>query len=305
MITTVLKLDKVVLPGGVEFSHVVNGRVAPEIETFQERPAGHPFAMFRANTIHRPVATWTTQQIDVVLANLSVAGETLLLDSYLYEKIATRTGIPNRASAIHNRYRMPKGIVYWTNISLPHNGRGTADLMLMSEWDGTNDPLISQGSVVLPGNLIAGNHFGAGPVRINGVNIPGIQQIDVACSVQLIQAGDASEEFDSFIGIETSDPVVTITSNQRIDVGTLGLRGTTLNGSAGIVMYGRKYAANGSRVANGTAEHIAMQGLLGTALPVENTGAGTSAKSFQLRCELVASSDSVVPLVGFTGQTIP
>ena len=117
-------------------------------------------------------------------------------------------------------------------------------------------------------------------------------------------AGGESEEFDTFVGIQDSSPVVTIQFLQEINWSSLGLRGTTLNGTTGLVFYARKYANRGSRVANATAEHIKFTGLNGVANPVNTTGQRSALISDTLRVHLVAGSDSVLPLTLSTASAI-
>ena len=57
-------------------------------------------------------------------------------------------------------------------------------------------------------------------------------------------------------------------------------------------------------VANATAEHIKFTGLLGSAVPIDSSGQGTSPISHTFRCELVAPDDSTLPLTINTGATI-
>ncbi len=90
-------------------------------------------------------------------------------------------------------------------------------------------------------------------------------------------------------------PKVTIKTLENVNWATLGLAGTALNGSTGLVFYGRKYSAQG-RVANATAEHIKFTGLNGSAIPMDSDGQDSSPISDTLVCELISASDSVLPL---------
>jgi hypothetical protein len=84
----------------------------------------------------------------------------------------------------------------------------------------------------------------------------------------------------------------------------MGLSGTALNGSTGLTFYARKFAQNGNRTADATAEHIKFVGALGTAFPIDSNGEQSSPISDTLVCELLSASDSVAPLIGTTASAI-
>src|SRR6185369_11511222 len=140
-----------------------------------------------------------------------------------------------RATTSHQRIVISQSCVYWTSIRLTDKGMGEAQVMIVPIYDGVNDPFVYTGSVALSGSLVAGTFFGAGPVSVNGVAIPGIQEITIDSGVKLVQLGDASEEFDTFAGIEEGRPSVTVKTYETMNWSSLGLRGTALNGATGLV----------------------------------------------------------------------
>ena len=297
-ISTVHKLDKIVLASGQEIQTIGSMRWVYGIQTLIGRAAGHVWPNFRGNQSQRPVLDFSTKQLDVLLTNCGIGGTVSLVDIDTYLKLATGTGNVARATTSHKRNRIALACVYWTSIRLPHNGPGEASVMIIPVYDGTNDPFVYTGSVALSGNLTATNYFGAGPVSINGTSVPGIQEINIESGIKLIELGDASEEFNTFVGIETGDPSVTIKTMQMVNWETLGLRGVALNGTTGLKFYGRKFKAGGSRIPNATAEHIYFNGINGTATPVDSSGNESSPVTDQLKVELISLTDSVVPLTG-------
>lgn len=303
-VSTLHKLDKITLPSSVEFSVIRNARYSAGIESLVERPAGHPHPMFRANLQQRPTVEFSTPQLDVLLAAIGAGGASLGASTTLYFKLGAATGSVARATAQHRKLTLASAFAYWSSIRLPHNGAGEASVMLNAVYDGTNDPFVYAGSQALSGNLAAGSFFGAGPVKINGVEIPGIKEITIESGVQLIQEGSGSELYDTFVGVETTAPVVTIRTLENVNWVTLGLNGTALNGSTGLAFWARKFDPLGSRVANATTEHILFTGLLGSALPVDSSGDGAAPISDTIRVELLSASDGVIPLTANTAAAI-
>lgn len=303
-VSSPFKLDKIVLPSSVEFSHISNVRAAPGIIDFLSNPAGHPWPMFAANAGFQPVISFTTEQVDTVLTNIGVGGLSVTTDSYLYLALGTVTGKVARATTSHTRLVVAELLAYWTTCRFPHNGAATADVVLAASWDGTNDPFVSAGSVALSGNLAAGNRFGAGPVAVNGSALAGVQEFNLNSNLQIIRAGGESEPFDSFLGIQAGTPTVDLSYIGPNAITTFGLAGTVLDGANGIELYGRKFTPNGGRVANATTEHLYLQGLLGTLKAVEVSGSGAELGVNRVEARLVASSDSVVPLTVTGSQAI-
>jgi hypothetical protein len=302
-ITAPFKLDKIILPSSVSIDVLSNATIDAGVSNFTERPAGHVSPMFSANQSQKPMVEFTTPQLDVLLGSVTLAGLSAgTITCYL--KAASVTSNVARATSSHKKLDIASSCVYWTSLRLPHNGQGEVTCRIQAAYDGTNDPFVYTGSVALASTLSAGTFFGAGPVSLNGVSLPGVQSITVDSGINMIQAGGESEEFDTFIGIQDSAPVVTIQFLQEINWSSLGLRGTTLNGTTGLVFYARKYANKASRVANATAEHIKFTGLNGVANPVNTTGQRSGLISDTLRVHLIAGSDSVLPLTLSTASAI-
>lgn len=295
-VDTIHKLDKIVLPSTVVFSGIRSSRWNAGIESLLERPAGHPHPMFRANLSQKPVLEFTTWELDVLLGAIGVGGASLGSTATYFKKGAV-TGNDARASTTHQKITITASCAYWSTIRLTHNGVSEATVMLTAVYDGTNNPFIYAGSQALSGNLSAGNFFGAGPVSINGTAITGIKEITIDSGVRLIQEGASSELWDTFVGIEQTAPRVTIRTLKMTNWASLGLTGTVLDGTNGLVFYARKFSPQG-RVADGTAEHIKFIGLTGSAIPVDTNGEGSGPISDTLVCELTSGSDSIVPLTG-------
>jgi len=289
-IDTVFKLDKIVLASGQEIHSLSNEQQQFGIQTLVERSAGEVWPNFIANQSQRPQISFSTKQLDVLLANVGVAGNFALTNIGAYLKKGAGAGSVARASTVHERMVIAEACVYWSSIRLPHNGTGEASVMIVPIFDGSNDPIVFTGSVALPGSLTAASYFGAGPVAINDVAIPGVQEITIDSGIQLLQLGASSEEFDTFVGNETGHVVITIKTLEQTNWAALGLRGAVLDGTDGLVCYGRKYAAGGSRVANATAEHLKFVALAGKCIPIDTSGQDSSPVTDTLRVELADSS---------------
>ncbi len=297
------RLDKIVLPSSTEISVINSARIDAGITNQTMRPAGHAHPMFTSNQSQTPKVEFTTPQLDVVLGYMTLAGVAMGTTD-LYLKAASNPGNVARATTGHKKLRMTAGVGYWSQINLKHNAPSDITGVLEPIYDGTNDPIVYAGSQALSGNLAVGTFFGAGPVAINGTALGAVQSISVASGIQTTKLGGESEEFPTFAGIEMTEPVITIQFQREYNWSSIGLRGTTLDGTNGLVFYARKFSNGASRVANATAEHIKFTVLNGLANPVDSSGQNSSPISDTIRIHARSASDSVLPMTVNTASAI-
>lgn len=303
-IGTIFKIDKVILASGQELHAVGSQDHQFGIKPLVERAAGEVYPNFIANQEQKPVLNIGSKQLDVLLANVPISGAFSLTNIGVYLKKGAGAGAVARATTVHERCVISQACVYWTSIRLMHNQPGEAQLSIVPSYDGTNDPIVFTGSVALPTSLAASSYFGVGPVSINGTAIPGIQEVTIESGIQLQQLGDASEEFDTFVGLLTGEVSITIKTLEQTNWAALGLRGTVLDGTNGVIVYGRKFAAGGSRVANGTGEHLKFVGLSGKAIPQNTNGQNADPVSDTIKVTLISPTSSGSGLTTTVGTTI-
>lgn len=297
------KADKIVVGGSFTFNECRNWRFDAGMSSLIRRPAGHVAPMFRAGLQQRPVWTFTTSEIATVWANIGQYGLAVTADTDIYEKLAVATGNAARNASSHKRYRISDCFIFWSRVSLPHNGEGTIDVSIIPVYDGSNEPIVPAGSTALITTQSVGDHFGAGPVAWNGTTLNGIQSIEIATNPQLIQEGGESEIWDTWVGMETIDPVVTLNFRDATSLTGIGLDGTVLNGSTGLTLFARHMTGVG-RSANGASAHLKLLGANGTIIPQEIGTQDSAPTMHSARVELVAASDSTDPMTLTTGTTI-
>ena len=293
------KLDTIILPSADVIHELNDSRLAAGIQSLITRPAGHVHPMYRANDVLQPMAEFSTPDLATVLANVPAGGLGFTTGLSCHLKKATQTGSASRASLVHSKIAMTEGLIYWSSLRLPHRGQGQAQVSILAGYDGTNDPFVYSSGIALPGNLTDGLYYGAGPVAINGTAIPGVQEIQVDSGVRVLRAGGESEEYDTFLMVETTEPIVTIRTLEPTNWGSLGLRGTILNGVTGLQFYARHL-----RTSNAATTNILGQATNGAALPVDSSGQGTSLVTDTLRVECIAASNAVAPLAFTAGIAI-
>jgi hypothetical protein len=295
-IQTLHKLDKLVLAGPVSICALTNQRISAGIEMMMEKPAGHTHDMFAAIMRQRPKTEFSTPQLATILGLIPVSGVALGA-STLYLKKAAAIAAVARATAGHKKLVLNSLVAYWTQIRLPHNGKGEIQVVLCAVYDGTNQPYVYTGSVALSGNLTSTEYFGAGPVSINGVAVPGVQEITIQSGIQLYEEGASTEVYDTFVGVETTGVTVTVQTKEMTNWSVLGLNGVALDGTAGLAFYARAFKNQDTRYADSATSHILGQALYGMAIPQDTNGDGSATLTDTLQVHCIANTDSSLPLV--------
>lgn len=296
-VNTLHKLDKIVFANGVEIDVLERATWDSGIDTLLQRPSGHPVPMFSATRRQRPVVTFDTPEIDKIIDVCPVNGLPLTGANYTFFKRAAETGSAARSAAQHQRIAVQKLFLHWSSIKLQHNGIGSISCVITAVHDGTNDPIVHAGSVALPGDLSAGTFFGIGPVFYNGSEIEAPQEATINSGVRLQEIGAGSEVYDSFVGVDELSPRAMVRTLDMLNWSQLTLTGTALNGSQGLVIYGRKYKNTEDRVPVGTSEHIKIQGLHGQILPGKTSGSGNDLLTDEIDAHFIGDDDDDVGLL--------
>lgn len=291
-INTLYRLDKVIYPS-IELRRVKSVDHSAGIDQMIERSAGEVQPDFLATSSQKPMIRFGTQQLATLLGGVPLGGLALSSVINTYFKKVSEIGNLARATTQHKRIAINKSVSYITQIRLPHNGPAEADVTICAVFDGTNAPFVYTGSLALSGTMTATDEvFGAGPLSINGVSIPGIQEITIETGIQLVHESDASEVYPSFCGIQQNEPVVTVKTREEVNWSTFGLAGSALDGSAGVRFFARRLKQDQARYLDSDAVHIKFQGLLGRVLPENSQGRGSDYYSHEFRCSLRQSAES-------------
>lgn len=300
-VSTVHVLDKIEIGGWASDIDVVTSfRQSPQVQSRIVNPSGHTQPMYTGGERQTPRITFTTPQIDVVLAACGLTGYATATDSYVYYKKATETGSTARASLAHKRFAVSQVFVFWDNLQLPDSGQATVDVTIVPVWDGSNEPIVPAGSLALSGNLAAGNEFQCGPGSINNTSLPGVQSESVRLNMSLRELTAGGEGWATFAGCESVQPIVNISTVEAVGLTTYGLDGTALDGTNGVEFYARRLDT-----ANGTTSHIYFQATDGKVItddsgPESTTGHVTD----NLRVECIAPDDSTDCLTWTVGSAI-
>ena len=118
------------------------------------------------------------------------------------------------AGAVNEKYTINSGILIPTSLSASGNSPAGLSTMLYPLYDGTNNPIVPQGSQALPDypTTPPGELYYAGPVYINNTLIEGIQSINIRFGIAIKKLVENGEADASFSWIEFRNPVISITT---------------------------------------------------------------------------------------------
>lgn len=270
------RLSLIQLPGPVYISQVENVTINSGIQKMLANGAGEVLPSFTATEKQEPMISFKTEQLSTLLGAVGLYGLAISgTPVYLYFRLASATGNVAIATTSHLRIAVNFGHLFWSQITLPHAGRGSADCELHAGYDGTNLPIVYTGAVAVPSQPLASEVFGAGPVVINaGTAIGSVQSITIKSGVSLEKLSGNSEIWPTWMGINAAPASIDVEclDRQNWDASGLGLGGVAISGST--IVYARKKSNKGANVADATAEHISFLMNAGRILPDSSTGDG-------------------------------
>jgi len=308
---TISRLDLIQLPGPAYISQILSQSINMNIEEETGYGSANVHPLLSAVIGQVPTIDFTTTQIATVLANAPLIGAGIAASSAFFWKLAATTAAVARANLSHLKTTMTLGYIHWNTINLQHDSVGTVDSVITVGYDGTNEPLIPAGSQTLPSNVTDTERFVIGPVYINGAQLGAntIKSAIIESGIELDIEGGDGNVWPTQIALRLTKPVITVVTTEVSPFTTTGVDGVALNGSNGIVVYGRKLTKNQAggvtRVANGTAQHLSFIGLNGHYWVETQSADGNTPAQTTIRAVLTALNDTGIPLATATNATIP
>ena len=317
------RLDLVDLGGGVHITQVDDQSWDPGIQSLIARGAGGTHPLFGANQVQEPKVNFTTSQLKTLLDRFSsVSGIEALFGMSIdttnaatpdpvvgYFASSTPSGKHGRASLAHRRGEINFVYVYIERLNLPSNDDATADVVCAIGYDGSNEPFVWTENVALDStNLSSEEHFGGGPVYLNGLQVESIQETTIETGINLDILSADSVVWPTVIHCQQTEPVITVTTREMKWVFDAQTAGNPLDGTNGLVAYARKFTKNTAggvaRHPNGSPVHLQFQALNGRYF-VEPRGDGSNPTTAQIRVEVTGVNDTTFPITTNTAISIP
>lgn len=293
-----------ILNGSTFLSQISNAQVSSGIEYLIGQASGMPYAQFVGNLGQNPSTSFDCTQLKTVLdltnamtGIVDLSGANTDLHMKKVQDLGRRVA---DATTEHMRFRMAQAWLGVDRITAGHRQEATASCRLGTTFDGTNNPLVPAGSLANTGTSTSDTHWVVGPVYLNTVLLPGVQDITIDFQRNYLEAGGEGELYPTFAAAREYNPVITIRCLELPAWTTFGLNGTVLTAGS---FYLFKVAPTG-RVAVATAEHIKFAATKGL-ITVDDTASGGNQEGITaVRVTLVGSSATVEPITVNTAIAI-
>lgn len=184
------------------------------------------------------------------------------------------------SGSAHRRLRFARSHARINRISVGHRQDAQAEFEAVALWDGTNNPLVIEGSQALPTLPASSGRWTLHSLVVESVTIECNIQLDIDFGITIDAFGCDSDVFDTHLHINQIAPMITITSLDPENfadakAALIGLVGTQANSK--LIL--RKRTANlASFVADATAEHISIN-FAGVILPTDAHNASGNQKA--------------------------
>jgi hypothetical protein len=201
-----------------------------------------------------PVASFTTWSLAEAFDNLNVFRKCLSAASYLEMYTATRECGGNKAGSTHTKYTITNGIIVPRTLRVDHTGHCSMSYEVYAHSaDGAAAPFTQSLTSALPASFGDNNsRWTINACVIDANSILDKQSISIDFGVNLIQRGGDSNVYDTFTGMRSAQPRVTITTINPDEFATVGLSGLTAAHADSHIYFKKR------GVADGTEEHIGI-----------------------------------------------
>lgn len=260
--------------------------------------AGDVLPMFRSVQNQEARIDFTSPQLATILGACGLLGLDLSGgNTDLHYKLVADFGTRTEGTGV--RFRLAQGMMFWSTVTLPHQGVGTVNCTIQPTYDGTNPPIVPAGAAAV-GTKQAAEAFGAGPVIVNTVALDGVKTITINSGFKAILESSESEVWPTLIAVEMVDPVAEVMSLTLGAWETYELAGTALTG---FDAYGVKKIQHGhNSTSNNNLKFSATSGMI---LPISARAGGNTRALAGLRIPLTAPSAGTNPLTIATNATLP
>jgi hypothetical protein len=254
MISKLFKLGAVETPSG-QVNQITSQSINPGVETILHCGDGQVDYTFAGVLAQEPVVTFSTTAIARALGFIGINALSVAASNVDFWFQKAQAGGTRLTGSNSTRFRATNGILHPT--TLQAGDRSLASLgysMSCVSSDGSTSPLSVALLQAMPSNVATRELFVAGPVAFNGTTIEGIQSITIDFGLRIVTRGGDGEAYPTFTYLDQRKPMITARCKNVDIASTIGFFAP--QGATDSVVYLRKLAEGGTRVANGTAEHV-------------------------------------------------
>ncbi len=225
----------------------------PNLQEIVEASDGQVDPTFTAVMSGAPAFGVTTVAVATALAAFGINGtQAITLAAYLQKIAAYGT---RSAGATHMKIAIANALMVPRQLTAAQGQRATLALEAFPvSSDGETAPVEFTDSQVLPAGGGVAQAFTLGPVSINGAALDA-ESVTVDPGLDARTEGSEGDVWTKLAYVMNRRPTIRIRTPHRLAISDFGLAGAA-QGASDSLVYLRKLAANGTRVAENVAEHI-------------------------------------------------
>lgn len=242
-------------PTTTRIDQIVNSEVDFGVETFLESADGVIDTVFAAVAGVSPMFSFTSKKCGTLLTTFGIDGVAIdvSLDMYLKKR---SLGGTHSGGSDHIKATLTDGIIVPVSATAGQRELATVSYNVRGvSSDGTTAPLALATASLPSGSASFDEGFVAGPLTVNGSSYAGIDSYDIDFGVSTEELGADGEAYDTFTSLVGRQVRVTVRSKNAALASTIGVGGVAI-GASDAIFYFRKVQEDGTRVADGTAEHL-------------------------------------------------
>lgn len=261
-VNNVYTIGSIVATGTPAFNldGVRSSSASPGAQLLIERAAGQADPTHISIISQTPTITWTTTDIATAIGSIGISGASVLsgaitsLDMFLTKM---QEGGVRASGSVNGRIRAVQGLILPRQITVSQGQAAEMTCEFIATYDGSNNPFAYSFSTALPHTPSIDELFTMGPISFNGTTLAGCQSLTIDFGLSEATLASCGEVFPTFAGIATREPFIEVSLLEADYTNTFGISGTAQS-STDSVVYLQKISENGTRVADGTAEHISI-----------------------------------------------
>lgn len=277
-------------------------------EVLKEETAGQVYPEQISVVSQKPRATFNSFDLPKVIDAFGLLGRKVVEGTGKPGFAITQAKYDNGAlvsGSNHRRLKFPLSHSRINRLSVSHRQDAQVECETVAIYDGSNDPVVIEGSQALPSLPSSPGRWTIGAVQVGGQAITCKIQLDIDFGFSVDAFGCDDEHWDSHFHVNQAAPQISITSLDPENFSDSkvileGLVGTHANTK---IVLKKRTASQASYVADATAEHIEIT-LAGVILVTDAHNASGNQKAQSTYQVEAAWDGSNAPLLFDTAYAI-
>lgn len=267
----------------VVIGSVTQVNVPVDNEILKDQTGGTAYVEQVSVVGQKPKATFNSYDLPKVINAFGLTGRLLTEGASkpgfaIYQAKYGNGGVVSGSN--HRRLRFPLSHNRINRISVSHRQDAQCECESVALWDGTNNPLLIEGTQALPSLPASSGRWTINSVVVESIEIACNIQVDIDFGISVDPFGCDSDVWDTHFHVNQIAPMVNITSLDpenfaALKVPLAGLVGTQVNSK---ILLRKRTPNKGTFVADATEEHISIN-FAGIILPIDVHSASGNQKA--------------------------